>query len=277
MKKKQFLYGKVAVITGASGGIGSAIANRFLNEGARVIAADVRTGGIRNPNLAFVKTDVKDPRSVKRMISFAVSKFGTVDILINAAAVQKPIGPLAGISDKDWKNCIETNLIGTMLCCKRVLPIMIRRKRGRIINFSGGGATFPRPNYSAYAASKAGIVRFTETLAEEVRKRGISVNAVSPGSVRTAMIEEIAKAGRKKGGADFREALRIMKTGGDSPELTAGLCAYLASASPASLTGKLLSAVWDNAARPGFAAKAAGDRNIFTLRRIDGKKYIEMK
>ncbi len=171
-----------------------------------------------------------------------------------------------GTRDRD----INTNIVGTMLCCKHVLPIMIENKKGKIINFSGGGATFPRINFSAYATSKAAIVRFTETVAEEVKKYGIDINAISPGSVYTKMIKEIIQAGKKSGESDLEGAIRIKNEGGDSPELPSKLCMFLASKESDGITGKLLSAVWDSVED----IKRSKSSMLFTLRRVDGKKIL---
>ena len=156
---------------------------------------------------------------------------------------------------------------------------MISNKKGKIINFSGGGATFPRPNFSAYASSKAAIVRFTETIAEETKKYGIDINAVSPGSVYTKMIKEIIHAGKQSGKMDLDEAVKIKKSGGVSPEWPAKLSLFLASDASNGITGKLISAVWDNwndFKKPENVLKIKKS-SLYTLRRVDGLKIIELK
>ena len=278
IKNEQRLKNKVAIITGGAGGIGSTIVDQFIAEGAKVISADITKIKLKKePRFFYCRTDIRDSASVKNLIKKTLALFGTIDILINAAAVQKPIGPLTDISEKDWINCIMTNLIGTMLCCRHVLPAMISNKKGKIINFSGGGSTFPRPNYSAYASSKAAIVRFTETLSEEVRDHGIDANSIAPGSVYTNMLKDIIQAGKIRGGKDYSGAVRIKSKGGDSPVHAANLCVYLASDFSDGITGKLISAVWDN--WKGFDKNILGIKNssLYTLRRVDGKKIIEVK
>jgi len=278
LKNKGHLQNKVAIITGGVGGIGSTIVDRFIAEGAKVISADIaKTNRKKEPGFFYFHTDIRNPASVKNLMKKTLALFGTIDILINTAAVQKPIGTLADISEKDWVNCIMTNLIGTMLCCKYVLPSMISNKKGKIVNFSGGGATFPRPNYSAYASSKAAIVRFTETLSEEVSGFGIDVNSIAPGAVYTNMLKEIIHAGKIYGGKDYAGALEIKLKGGDSPVHAANLCVYLASDYSDGVTGKLISAVWDN--WKGFDKNTSEIKNssLYTLRRVDGKKIIEVK
>jgi len=145
---------------------------------------------------------------VKRLIKHTVSRYGKIDVLINAAGMQLPIGSLIDVSAGEWRKTVEVNLIGTMLCCKFSLPSMISNKKGKIVNFGGGGAITPRPNFSAYASSKAGVIRFTETLAEEVKEFNIDVNAIHPGSVNTRMIADTIVIGVDAvGEAEYGRAL----------------------------------------------------------------------
>lgn len=268
--KKNSLKGKTAVITGASGGIGRVIVEHFLREGANVAAADIKRPGARDQKLLCVKADITKPGSVNSLMRRTAARFGRIDVLVNAAGVQKPIGDLTRVKTSDWIRCVMTNIAGTMLCCKAVIPLM-KKRGGSIINFSGGGATFPRANFSAYGTSKAAIVRFTETIAEEFRKHGIRVNAVSPGSVYTGMMQEIIDAGKDSGESDYRGALKVRAGGGNSPEAAARLCAFLASDAARKVSGKLLSAVWDD---PATIIKSSGS-SLFTMRRIDNRTYFE--
>ncbi|MFH1368223.1 MAG: SDR family oxidoreductase [Elusimicrobiota bacterium] len=279
------LKDRTAIVTGGSGGIGSSVVKDFLREGANVVAADVNAGRLENycrklrgefrGRILGVPADISNPASVRRLIDKTISRFKTIDILVNTAAVQKPIGNLIDVSVKDWIKCVNTNIVGTMLCCKAVLPVMKAKKHGSIINFSGGGATFPRVNFSAYGSTKAAIVRFTETISEEFKKYGIRVNAVSPGSVYTNMMKEIIKAGKRSGYSDYHMALNARSKGGDSPALSSDLCVFLASDASIGITGKLFSAVWDDFRSKPFRSLAMHSRNIYTLRRIDGNKFFE--
>lgn len=274
------LKNKVAIITGGAGGIGKATVNAFLREGAKVVVADINDSelkSLKNNKIIKIRTDIAKIKDVKNLIKKTVKILGTVDILVNAAGIQQPIGSLAETSAIDWIKNINTNIAGTMLCCKYVLPIMISKKKGKIINFSGGGATFPRVNFSAYASSKAAIVRFTETIAEENREFGIDINAISPGSVYTKMLEEIIQAGTKAGKHDLEGAIKIKKEGGTSPELAAELSVFLASDASNGLTGKLISAVWDNWKNFDKNISKIKKSSLFTLRRIDGITYMEIK
>ena len=130
----------------------------------------------------------------------------------------------------EWVRCLEINLYGTFLPCRHAITRFKKSGYGKIINLSGGGATNPLPNISAYAASKAAVVRLTETLAEELRAFRVDVNAVAPGALNTRLLDEVLQAGPEKVGADFyARALKQSKEGGVPLELGADLCLYLAS------------------------------------------------
>jgi NAD(P)-dependent dehydrogenase (short-subunit alcohol dehydrogenase family) len=153
-----------------------------------------------------------------------------------------------------------------------------KSRYGKIINLSGGGATNPLPNISAYAASKAAVVRLTETLAEELRSFAIDVNAIAPGALNTRLLDDVLKAGPEKVGADFyARAIKQLQEGGVPLELGAALCLYLASAESDGVTGKLLSAKWDPWASLHARKSELDSSDIYTLRRIvpedRGKKW----
>jgi NAD(P)-dependent dehydrogenase (short-subunit alcohol dehydrogenase family) len=164
---------------------------------------------------------------------------------------------------------LEVNLLGSVLPCRALVPHFKTCGYGKIIQISGGGATNPLANLSAYAASKAAVVRFAETLAEELRASHIDVNAVAPGALNTRMLDQVLAAGPAAVGAGFFERAQKQKADGGTPLQTgAELCAFLASAQSDGITGKLLSAVWDPwDTLPSHRADL--DRtDIYTLRRI---------
>lgn len=261
MSIRNSLAGRAAVVTGAGRGIGRAVALALGEAGAAVTVASrtpdeveettamLRGRGARGLSIAV---DVTDWESVQGLVARTVHELGGVHVLVNNAGVQGPIGPLVDNDPEEWLRTVRTNLLGTFLCCKAVLPHMIQQGHGKIINLSGGGSTTPRPRFSAYATSKAGVVRFTETLAEEVREYGIQVNAIAPGAVNTRMLEELLDAGPAAGEDTIAAALRQRDTGGTPPELAAALVLFLASPASDGLTGKLISAPhdrwqsWDN-------------------------------
>ena len=270
---------KVAIVTGAGRGIGKAIALAFAGEGADVVAVSRTIPEVeqtaseikaRGRKALAIKADVSNQQDVQEMIALTLKEFGRVDILVNNAGVLGPIGPTWENNIEEWIRTVHINLIGTFLCSRAVLPMMIEQRWGRIINLSGGGAAYGRPYFSAYASSKAALVRFTECLAAEVKPYNITVNAIAPGLVNTRMQDEVLSAGPKAGEEALAQARRAKAGGGVSPDLAASLAVFLASDDSAGLTGRLISAVWDD--WKSLDRKRIEDimgKEIFTLRRID--------
>jgi NAD(P)-dependent dehydrogenase (short-subunit alcohol dehydrogenase family) len=275
------LDGSAAVVTGGSQGLGLAVAEAMAAEGAEVLicargrqaletARAVVTARARpSRRVLSMLADASRPEDAERLVSTAVDTFGRLDVLVNNAGVYGPMGLVEDVDWGEWVRTIEINLMGTVLPCRVALPHMKKAGRGKIINLSGGGATAPMPHISAYAASKAAVVRFTETLAEEVRAEGIDVNAVAPGALNTRLLEEVLAAGPEKVGADYyKKSVKQNEEGGASVERAAALCIFLASAAPDGLTGKLISAVWDPWETLPARAESLGRSDIYTLRRI---------
>ncbi|HSL72675.1 MAG TPA: SDR family oxidoreductase, partial [Longimicrobiales bacterium] len=186
----------VAVVTGGGRGLGRAFAVALAHEGARVavvarsedqldetVAQVKRAGGAAH---AFVAS-VTNPDAASSTHAAIRGVLGPIDILINNAGVATPIGPLAEADVAEWWQCLEINLRGPMLWSRLVLPDMIQRKRGRIINVAGGAGAVAIPYMSAYVTSKTALIRFTEVLAQEVARHGVQVFSIEPGTVRTAM------------------------------------------------------------------------------------------
>ncbi len=278
------LKGRVAIVTGGGRGIGKAIALAFTREGAdvAVVSRTIReVEGTAKEVQALgrsalpMKVDVSDRKEVESMVGSVMQQFNKVDILVNNAGVQPPIGPVTENDPEQWLKAVTINLGGTFLCSRAVLPIMMKRRQGKIINLSGGGATSPRPYFTAYAASKAAVVRFTETLAEEVKESNIQVNAISPGAVNSRMLEEVIAAGEMAGDKALVEAKRQKETGGTPPEKAAALAVFLASDESKGLTGRLISAVWDD--WEGMAQQVEGimSSDLYTLRRVTPESLKE--
>lgn len=274
------LAGKVALVTGGGRGIGEAIALALAREGAQLVLA-ART----RPELEHVANrvhalggraeivvgDVSCPEDAAAMTQTALDVYGRVDILVNAAGVYGPIGPLWDVDPNEWLQAVRTNLGGTFLCCHAVLPHMIAGRHGKIVNFSGGGATSPLPRFTAYGVSKTAVVRLTETLAEEVREFNIQVNAIAPGAVDTRLQDDVLAAGARAGELIVRiRKLRETGEGGAPPELAAELTLFLASERSNGLTGKLISAPhdgWQSWDAPRLTSLMAAP--WLTLRRMD--------
>ena len=210
------LKNKKAIITGAGRGIGRVISEKFAKEGAS-LALISRTESELLETLEIVKQyspdslyyviDIAKENEVKIAVKDIRNKWGNIDILVNNAGVQNPIGPFYQNNLDEWKRNIEINLFGTLNLTYYVLRKMIDNKKGKIINLSGGGSTSPRPNFSAYAVAKTGIVRFTENLAEELREFDIDVNAVAPRRCKYKNVGRCLNA-ENLAGIEYAEALK---------------------------------------------------------------------
>ena len=275
------LSGLNAIITGANQGLGLEIARRFLLEGANIAicsrdpgklatAADELRGAAKpQQKILALACDVSDFAAVNAFITAAIEALGGIQVLVNNAGIYGPKGPSESVDWEEWKRAIEINLYGVMLPSRAIIPHLRAQGRGKIINLSGGGATQPLPMISAYAASKAAVVRLTETFAEELRTAYIDVNAVAPGALNTRLLDEVLRAGPETvGSAFYQKALKQKETGGTSLELGAGLCAWLASAESDGITGKLLSAQWDPWKDLAGKRELLAKSDIYTLRRI---------
>ncbi|MCL4402590.1 MAG: SDR family oxidoreductase [Acidobacteria bacterium] len=240
---------KAVLITGAGRGIGKRLAIGFARAGAQVCLLARSQAELDLAKLEIeqaggralrIRADVRDFEQLAAATERMRSAFGGVDVLVAAAAVQGPIGPLAEIKPRHWAEAIETNLIGVMHSCRAVLPQMIERRSGKIIVLSGGGSASARPFFSAYAASKTAVVRLAEVLAEEVRDFNVQVNAMAPGATYTHMTDEILHADKRAGPHEIEEAERIRLTGGASPEKQIQLALFLASERSNHISGKLI-------------------------------------
>lgn len=276
------LVGKVAVVTGASRGLGEAIARVLAREGASlVLAARTRDeleataqriregipyGGQR---VLAMTADVSRPGDAERLLQTACDELGRLDALVCNAGVYGPMGPIEELDWSAWVRALEINLYGTVLCCRAAVAPMRRQGKGKIVTLSGGGATQPLPRLSAYAASKAAVVRFTETLAQELAGSGIDVNAVAPGALNTRLLDEVLAAGPERVGGDFfAHAVQQKEQGGVPLDRGAELVAYLASDASDGITGRLLSAVWDDWQHLADVRKQLEASDVYTLRRI---------
>jgi len=272
------LRDKVSIITGGGSGIGKAIATAFAKEGSHLVLAS-RTaseleatkreiGNLSAARVEIFPADISQPKQVKGLVDFTLKKFATIDVLVNCAGIYGPIGLATDIDSEKWLQAIHINLYGTFLCIKAALPTMIENGKGKIINLSGGGATSPFPRFSAYAASKAAVVGLTGTLAEEVKEYNIDINAIAPGAVNTRLLEQVLQAGEAAGKDFLAKSIKQKKEGGTSPEMTAELAVFLASSQSDGLTGRLISAVWDNWREFPQHLSEIMSSDIYTLRRI---------
>ena len=277
-----------ALITGGSQGLGKVIAEHFLREGANVVICSRGEKELLATRAELVKKfpsqkvlaktcDVSRESQVNELVAFALRELGSLNALVLNAGIYGPMGPTESVSLQEWKRALEINLYGVLLPCRAVISLFKKAGRGKIIVLSGGGATNPLPNISAYAASKAAVIRLMETLAEELKPFHVDVNAIAPGALATRLVDEVLAAGAEKVGAAFFEKNKTWKEKGAVPlELGASVAVYLASAESDGITGKLISAQWDPWEKlHEFKNDLKGD--IYTLRRIvpkdRGKKW----
>ena len=213
--------------------------------------------------------DVSRPHDVDALARAALAAFPGLQVLVNNAGIYGPKGLIEDVDWDAWVEAVAINVFGSVLTCRALLPHLKRQRYGKIVQLSGGGATNPLPRISAYAASKAAIVRFAETLAEEVREDGIDVNAIAPGALNTRLLDEVLASGPERvGAAFFDRALKQKEDGGAPLTRGADLAVFLASAESDGLTGRLLSAVWDPWERLADRREALARSDVYTLRRI---------
>jgi 3-oxoacyl-[acyl-carrier protein] reductase len=241
--QKMDLQGKVAIVTGAARGIGQAIALRFGQEGAKVVVVDIRDEqGLETVRMVeeagsqaiFVHTDVTDASQVQKMVDATVERFGTIEILVNNAGVTRDT-LIMRMSEEDWDIVLDTNLKSAYNCSKAVIRSMMKKRYGRIINMASVVGLAGQAGQANYAASKAGLIGFTKALAKEVGSRGITVNAVAPGFVTTAMTSVLPQEMIDKA----IEATPLGRLG--KPEDIADAVAFLASERASFITGQVLS------------------------------------
>ncbi len=276
------LIGKNAIITGANQGLGEVIAEEFVKQGANIcicarnkiklqeVVHKLSSMKVDSQIVRGYAVDISDNLEMHDFFSTAVKEMGTLDILVNNAGIYGPMGSIDAIEWNEWVKAVEINLLGTVFCMREAIGIFkMQEKRGKIVNLSGGGATAPMPNFSSYAATKSAIVRVTETFANECFKDGIDINAIAPGPLNTRLLDQVLESGRNVvGDIFFEKSLKQKENGGASLENAARLIAYLASEETNGITGKLISAVWDDWESLPEKKDLLRNSDIYTLRRI---------
>jgi NAD(P)-dependent dehydrogenase (short-subunit alcohol dehydrogenase family) len=274
------LADRTAIITGASQGLGVAIAERFLTEGANVVLCARNAEELEAQRRRLAAThgaervwatsaDISVRSDVDALFDAAQSRYGRLSILVSNAGVYGPMGSIDTVDWDEWVQAIAINLTGNVYCARRALAAFKPQRYGKILMLSGGGATNPLPGISAYAASKAAIVRFTETLALEAREWNIDVNAIAPGALMTRLTDQLISAGPERVGATLHARMVKLKQEGGTPlSVGAELCTYLASAESDGLTGRLISAPWDPWPFSSEQQQEIAESDIYALRRI---------
>jgi 3-oxoacyl-[acyl-carrier protein] reductase len=276
---EKILEGRTAIITGAGRGIGQAVALAFAQQGARLVLSARTSAEIEQAARACqdaggeahaIPADITSLPQVQRLVQSALSLLGEVDILVNSAGAYGPIGPTPEVDPAAWEQALRVNLLGPFYLCQALVPHMTARRQGKIILLGGGGATTPLPNLTAYAASKAGLARLADSLAEELQPFNVQVNVIAPGLVDTRLQDDVLAAGARAG-VIYERILKARQTGeGTVPaEVGAALAVFLASPQSGTLTGKLISAPHD----PWREWAGKGDElnrsSIYTIRRLD--------
>ena len=236
------LDGKVAVITGGSRGIGASIVDKFMAEGAKVAftyrssseKADAIVAKHNSENIIAIKSDASKYNEAEALIAQVIEKFGTINILINNAGITKDTLMLR-MSEEHWDAVMEVNLKSVFNVTKHVIKPMMKNRAGSIINMSSVVGVFGNAGQANYAASKAGIIGFTKSIAKEVGSRNIRCNAIAPGFIATEMTHELDEKTQKA----YTDSIPLKRFGeGDD---VANLCTFLASDMSNYITGQVIS------------------------------------
>ena len=272
---------RTVLITGGARGIGWHLTAGFLADPQyQVVVCARNTDSLAKAEndfadfrdrLTLLQADVGREEDVERMIKRINLEKNSLHVLINNAGIYGPIGDIADISSSAWLEAVNINLMGVFYTCKHAVPLMRKTGFGRIINLSGGGATKPMPGYSAYCSTKAAVVRFSETLAQELHEDGIFVNSIAPGFIATDIHQATLKSRHPVIGSFLQQTEAKMKSGGDDPNRAVKLALHLAS-EKCTLSGKLISAIHD----PWDHDEQNFTPNYWTLRRIDDVFYREI-
>ena len=272
------------IVTGGTEGFGKKIIENLIEKGANISFCARNLNKIHDVKKLFDKSkkidqkilsmdiDVSNKNEVENFVKYTKNELSSIDVLINNAGVYGPIGPIESNNWDEWIEAININLIGSILMMRSLIPTFKKQKKGKIIQMSGGGATNPMPNFSSYAVSKTGIIRFVETLSCEMKEYNTYVNAVAPGALNTKMLNKVLESDPEKVGKEFYDkSLTQKEEGGAGFQKGIDLINFLVSEESNGITGKLISAQWDNYKTWLSNSNDISDSDVYTLKRIIGK------
>lgn len=253
------------VLTGSSSGIGQFLAESLAGKGHEVC----RLARSRQDGLSF-QCDVSDWDAVQSCAEKISARWSSVDALICCAGILEPIGPAMEIDPLVWRKNLAVNLDGTFFTIRALHPLLRKSSaRSKVICFSGGGSTSPRPNFAAYGVAKTGVVRLVEMLASEWAGQPPDINAIAPGAIFTRMTEEVLARGEKVAGLkEFESAAKLQRDNSAKLGKVLGLVETLLSKSSDGISGKLISAPWDPWQNLPALREDLMKSDIYTLRRI---------
>lgn len=282
----ELLENKTIIVTGGSLGIGLAVSKKCAKEGATVIIAARNESDliqavqelkkISHKQHNYYTVDVSEYKEVKNFSNWCEKNLEEINGLVNCAGIYGPIGKTTDVDIGLFNNAIKINFLGTVYMCNIFAPLLKSSNKKKIVNYSGGGAASPFPNYSAYATSKVAIVRFTENLALELLEDNFDINCIAPGFVITRLHQQTLDCGPDLTGIPFFESTKKqIESGGVPPEKAAGLTVFLLSERSDGITGKFISAPWDPWQTDEFQNTLRSDKDFATLRRIDNKTFLK--
>ena len=244
---------RVCLITGASRGLGAYLARRFWDQGYSLclVASDcdrlqTSLSGLpvkKGQHAVALVCDLAQGDQVRQLIHRCADHVARMDVVINNAAILGPVGRFVDNNLDDWQKTLQVNMLAPITITQSYLSSGLSREGGVIINISGGGATSLRPNFSAYATAKTGLVRFSEIIAHEVKNRGIRVNCIAPGIMDTSMLQEIMVSGEELAGQrEYANCVRVLQEGSPGMDKVGDLALFLTSPQSVGISGKIISA-----------------------------------